>query len=396
MSMNHYNNVSARLADLQTQDLWRSRWVIDKKNPTTAMIDGKMLIHFCSNDYLNLSTHPDVLRALTQNIEHLGAGSGSSALIAGHTRSHQQLEERCAEFLKRDRALLFNSGYHANLGVLTTLADRHSMIIADKYCHASLIDGIILSRAKHVRYQHNDYAQAASLVAKYADYSPLIVTESIFSMQGDIAPVAALANLACQHHATLIVDDAHGFGVLGEQGGGICEALALNQQTVPCLITPFGKAVGGLGAVVSGSHDLIELLIQSARTYRYTTALPSSVCHAAIASIKIIQQEAWRRQSLCALITYFNKEAPMRGLRLTATEMTPIKSILFGDNRIVIKLQKMLFEKGFLVSCIRPPTVPAQQALIRISLNCLHTENQIAQLLDTLADSHAVLQHDAA
>jgi len=372
------------LANLKTHDLSRKRHVIDAKLDNHVQIEGRSLLNFCSNDYLHLTTHPAVKKAFIAGVQEHGLGSGASAQVSGCSKAHRLLEDAFAEFFQRERALLFNSGYHANLGVLTTFADRNSVILADKYCHASLIDGMLLSRAHHQRYRHNDLQHVQQLLKRVAQRESVLVTESIFSMQGDLADIPALATLATQHGALLIVDDAHGIGVLGQHGRGVSEHYQLSEQDLPCLITPFGKSVGSFGAVVSGRHDLIEALLQFSRTHRYSTALPPALCQATLMALTLIKKESWRREKLHALITFFNKEALARKLTIYSYDQTPIKLIRIGANKIALAQQKKLAEAGFFVSCIRAPTLPMNAASLRISLNCLHTEEQVVRLLDLL------------
>ncbi len=364
----------------KAQFLFRHRHTIENRDDTAISIHGKSVLNFTSNDYLNLTNHSDVKKAFQEGVEKYGLGSGSASFVSGYFKSHRLLEDAFCEFLNRDRAILFNSGYHANLGVLTSLAHQNSVIIADKLCHASLIDGMILSRAKYYRYRHADLKRAQSLVEQHEN--PLLVTESVFSMQGNITDVTALASLK----AKLIVDDAHGVGVLGKAGKGICEQQNLSQNDVACLITPLGKALGSFGAIVSGDEEIIETILQFSRTYYYTTALPPAVSHATLTSLKVMQQESWRREKLNHLIELFIKGSFERELTLVSTDKTPIKSIIIGSSTKAIDIQKKLLEKNILVSCIRPPTVPANTSRVRISLNCLHTEAQITQLLDELYD----------
>lgn len=371
------------LSKLRAQHLLRKRNDIDEK---------KSMLNFCSNDYLNLSTHPDVIKAYIRGAEQYGLGSGASAVVSGYTSAHYELEEAFAQFLQRDQALLFNSGYHANLGVLTTFANRHTIVVADKLCHASLIDGIVLSRAKHKRYHHNNYKHAEDLLRTYPDEKKetekLLVTESVFSIEGDIANVKQLASIAKNHHAMLIVDDAHGIGVLGTSGAGICDRDHLSQSDLPCLITPFGKAIGSFGAIVSGKTEIIEALLQCSRTHRYSTALPPAVCSATFAALKVMTHETWRREKLHDLIAFFLQEARARNLFLLSTDATPIKSIVIGANEAALEIQKKLAQDGYRVSCIRPPTVKTNQACLRISLSAAHTKKQITHLLDLLVKHH--------
>jgi 8-amino-7-oxononanoate synthase len=370
-------------------NLTRKRFVIKERNNTKITIDSKKLINFCSNDYLNIASHPQIKRAFIDGINKYGFGSSSSNLISGYYHSHRALEEKFAEFLQRDKALLFNSGYHANLGVITTLTNRNSTIIADRLCHASIIDSILLSQANHLRYKHNDLADATRLLAQQNKIQKkFLITEGVFSMEGDITPLNEFANLAKKNNTTTIVDDAHSIGVLGKNGEGTCEHFNLNQTDIACLITPLGKALGGVGAIVSGSHEFIETLIQFARTYAYTTALPPAISYAELAALEIINKENWHREKLQKLIKVFIKQAQIRNLPLVSSDPTPIKSILIGDNKSALLIQKKMLEKGFFISCIRPPTVPKNASRIRITLNCRHTEKQIINLLDCIAEHH--------
>lgn len=376
----------AKLASYQANALLRKRYTVEHQEGNHVIVNAKPAVQFCSNDYLHISTHSNVKKAWIDGAHRYGLGSGASALVSGHTKAHALLEDAFANFLNRDKALLFNSGYHANLGVLATFAHRQTNIIADKLCHASLIDGAMLSRANLRRYAHNNMQQAEQLLAKQKDCSSLLISESIFSIHGDIAKVQTLSALASHYQHFFIVDDAHGIGVLGEKGGGIAEHYQLSQQDLPCLITPLGKALGSMGAIVSGSESTIYALLQFARTYRYSTALPPALCLATLAALDLIQKETWRRQTLTQLIHTFIAESKKRGLTLLSSSPTPIKSILIGSNKEALSLQEALLNKGFFISCIRPPTVPKHETCLRISLNCMHKETQIIQLLDLIAE----------
>jgi 8-amino-7-oxononanoate synthase len=361
------------------------RRIIDARENTVAFINRQALINFTHNDYLGLSTHPAVKKSFMQAANDFGLGSSASPTLSGYYNAHRELEDNMAAFLQRDRAMLFNSGFNANLGVIAALANRHSTIYADKFCHASILAGIQLSRARHIRFNHNDVQHAESLQDKQTSAN-LLITESVFSMSGVISPLPELATLAKKYQASLLIDDAHGIGVLGPEGRGVCEYFQLTQKDVPCLITPLGKALGSMGAIVSGSSELIEYLIQFAKSYRYSTALPPAIAAATNTALKILQQETWRREKLQTLIHFFDCAAKARHLPLLSHTPTPIKSILIGENALAIRLQARLQEKGFLIASIRPPTVPEASARIRISLNCLLTENNILQLLDCLAE----------
>jgi 8-amino-7-oxononanoate synthase len=259
-------------------------------------------------------------------------------------------------------------------------------VISDKECHASLIDGILLSRAKHHRHRHNDLGDMTRLLEQHTHTPSLLITESVFSMEGNIVDLHQHITQATAHHASLIVDDAHGIGVLGKTGKGILEHLNLSHQDIACLVVPLGKAFGSMGAIVSGSADMIESLLQSARPYRYSTALPAAVCAATLAALKIVQTESWRREKLMSLIECFHRESKARHLPLISYDNTPIKCILTRSNALTVALQQYLMNEGYFTSCIRPPTVPAQCSRIRLSLNCTQTEEMLTRLLDHIAD----------
>jgi 8-amino-7-oxononanoate synthase len=373
-------------ARYETLSLRRKRQRIEEKNHNHIVIDGKPLINFSSNDYLSITSDDKIKEALKDGAEKYGLGSSASALICGYHSPHQVLEEKFAAFLKREKALLFSSGYLANLAVMNTLGSKNSAVFSDKLCHASLLDAITLSKAKHYRYQHNNPEHLEFRLRQNNLTEKYMVTESVFSMEGDIAKIASLAAIAEKSKATLIVDDAHGVGVLGSTGGGICEAYHLSAQQVPVLITPLGKALGSMGAIVSGSETLIESLIQFARSYIYTTALPPAIAYATSVAVDIVQHENWRREKLQHLIAYFIEAAKMRQLSIQSADITPIKSLMIGENKKALALQERLKQNGFWVYAVRPPTVPENTARLRISVNCSHTEKQITQLLDLISD----------
>lgn len=370
------------IASARSKDLLRQRYVVTERSDTFSKVHDRNFINFSNNDYLNLSTNKLIKKAFQEGIERYGVGSGSSALLCGYFKPHHELEEKFANFLRRDKALLFNSGYVANLAVLTTFANRHKTIISDKYCHASLLDGIQLSKAKHKRYLHNDLQHLQEIAAQ--NLRNIVVTESVFSMEGAITPLPEIAKLSKMYKQSLIVDDAHGLGVLGARGAGICEFFNLQQQDVQLVVSPLGKAFGGMGAIVSGDANFIEEILQTSKTYRYTTALPPAIPYAMLAALDIVENETWRRDKLRKNILFFLKNAAARNINLLSTDITPIKSILIGDNLRALQLKDQLIEKGILVSCIRPPTVPVNSARLRISLSAAHTEDQIVRLLDGL------------
>jgi 8-amino-7-oxononanoate synthase len=372
------------LAELAKQGLYRSRKVVESPQGILLHIDGKQYINFCSNDYLGLANHPDVIQAFKSAADTYGVGSGSAHLICGHTSAHHALEEELAAFTGRERALLFSTGYMANMGVISALVGRSDAVFQDRLNHASLLDGALLSGARFKRYNHNDTAHLSELMSHSAA-KKLIVTDGVFSMDGDFAHLPALVALATEHKAWLMVDDAHGLGVLGQHGGGIVEHYGLDQQDVPVLMGTLGKSFGTFGAFVAGSEELIETLIQKARTYIYTTALPAAVAEANRASLKHVIADDWRRDKLSQLIDRFKAGAQHLNLPLIPST-SAIQPIMINDSHQAVAISNALFERGFLVSAIRPPTVPKGSARLRVTFSASHEEEHIDRLLDALAD----------
>ena len=296
-----FSHLATRLNDLALQGLYRSRRVVTSPQGIELAIDGEKVVNFCSNDYLGLANHPDVVQAFKAAVDRYGVGSGSAHLICGHSAAHHALEDELAAFTGRDRVLLFSTGYMANIGVISALLGRGDAVFEDRLNHASLLDGGLLSGARFKRYAHAD---VADLVAKLARSSgnKLVVTDGVFSMDGDFAPLDTLAVIAKNHQAWLMVDDAHGLGVIGKNGGGIIEHYGLGQDDVQVLMGTLGKGLGTFGAFVAGSEILIETLIQQARTYVYTTALPPAIAEATRASLKLVIAENWRRDKLQKLV----------------------------------------------------------------------------------------------
>jgi 8-amino-7-oxononanoate synthase len=384
--------LEATLADLERQELKRTRptvqWLPDAAGPLRAgrvlQIAGRPLVDFSSNDYLGLARHPGVAAAMAASAEHSGAGSGASHLITGHGIEHARLEEELADFTGRERALLFSTGYMANLAVVTSLVDRDEWVLLDRLSHASLVDASLLSGARFSRYPHADAAAAERSLAKASAKAAVVATDGVFSMDGDIAPLAALASASTAHRAWLVVDDAHGLGVVGENGRGCLEFLDLSAEEVPVLVGTLGKAFGSFGAFVAGQADLIELLIQKARPYIYTTALPQPVAAATRASLRIAQRETWRRQRVMALTTRFRLAAAQLAIPL-GPSTTPIQPVMLGSSGAALLAQHELMEAGFWVVAIRQPTVPRGSARLRVTLSAAHTEAQVDALLEALA-----------
>ena len=364
------------------QGLYRSRRAISSAQGVELQLDGRRVVNFCSNDYLGLANHPTVVSAFKSAVDDYGVGSGSAHLICGHSMAHHALEEELAAFTGRDRALLFSTGYMANLGVMSALLGRGDAVFEDKLNHASLLDGGLLSRARFKRYAHADVENLESHLEN-ASGNKLIVTDGIFSMDGDFAPLPTLSATAKAYDAWLMVDDAHGLGVIGEHGGGLLDYYGLKQNDVPVLMGTLGKGLGTFGAFVAGSDTLIETLIQKARTYIYTTALPPAVAEATRASLKIVIAESWRRDKLIKLTDRFKLGAGQLGLQLMASA-SPIQPILIGDSQQATDISSALLHAGFLVSAIRPPTVPQGSARLRVTFSALHEELQVDRLLEAL------------
>lgn len=377
--------LAVQTAERERANLHRRLHVIEHADGPWLNSGGRRLLSFCSNDYLGLAQHPSLVAALARAAGEQGVGSTSAHLICGHRRTHAQLEEALAAWTGRERALLFSTGYMANLGVLQALLSRGDVCVQDKLNHACLLDGAKLSGAELKRYPHADVAAAARQLAASPEAAALLATDGVFSMDGDVAPLRALAQQCSREHATLIVDDAHGLGVLGDDGAGSLSAAKLDQHEVPLLMATLGKALGCSGAFVAGPAALIEGLIQFARPYIYTTAMPPALAGAALEAARLAQSETWRRHKLAALIARFRAGAAQLGLPLmdSASAIQPLR---LGDARAALQAAQALERRGLLVVAIRPPTVPAGQARLRITLSAAHEEAQVDRLLDALAD----------
>ncbi|MDG9816346.1 8-amino-7-oxononanoate synthase [Pseudomonas putida] len=384
-------DLAARLAERRAADLYRQRPLLESPQGPEVVVDGQRLLAFCSNDYLGLANHPEVIAAWQAGAERWGVGGGASHLVVGHSTPHHQVEEALAELTGRPRALLFSTGYMANLGAITALVGQGDTVLQDRLNHASLLDGGLLSGARFNRYLHNDAASLASRLDK-AVGNTLVVTDGVFSMDGDLAELPALADVARARGAWLMVDDAHGLGTLGAQGGGIVEHFGLSVDDVPVLIGTLGKACGTAGAFVAGSEELIEALVQFARPYIYTTSQPPALACATLKSLELLRHETWRREHLAALIRQFREGAQQIGLALMDSP-TPIQPIMIGDSAQALRLSRMLRERGLLVTAIRPPTVPAGGARLRVTLSAAHSEAQVQLLLNALAECYPQLEN---
>lgn len=371
------------LEQRKARGLYRVRRVCEGPQGPEQRIGDERLLTFCSNDYLGLANHPDVVRALKDGADAWGVGSGAAHLVSGHSAAHHALEEELADFVGRPRALLFSTGYMANLGIAGALLGPGDRLFGDRYNHASLLDAARYSGARLVRYTHTDVADLERRLAGSSGGGHLIATDGVFSMDGDIAPLPALAAVARAAHSWLMVDDAHGLGVLGATGRGSLEHCGLDVDAVPVLMGTLGKAFGTFGAFVAGGEDLVETLIQQARTYVYTTATPPALAEATRASLRLVRTESWRRERLQALIARFRTGAAQLGLQLMDSD-TPIQPLLVGDTDAAVRLSERLRVRGILVPAIRPPTVPEGTARLRITFSAAHDETQIDRLLEAV------------
>ncbi|HEY6483854.1 MAG TPA: 8-amino-7-oxononanoate synthase [Steroidobacteraceae bacterium] len=403
------SELEAALARLDREHLTRERRTIasftEPGSRVGIVVAGRALTDFSSNDYLGLARHPAVAAAMSDCAQRCGAGSGASHLISGHGHEHRALEEELAAWTSRPRALLLSSGYMANLAVIGTLAGRGEQVLLDRLSHASLIDGARLCGARFTRYTHADPAAAQAAFAADSAPTAVLATDGVFSMDGDVAPLPALARVSRAQQAWLIVDDAHGLGILGATGRGSLEHFSLAAEDAPVLVGTLGKALGSFGAFIAGSADLIELLVQRARSYIYTTALPQPVAAATRQSLEIAQRESWRRERVLALAARFRSAAVQLGIPLApsassqspafpaagpaprAQPLTPIQPVMLGSSVAALAVQQKLLAAGFFVSAIRPPTVAAGSARLRVALSAAHTESQVDRLLESLSSA---------
>lgn len=379
------NVLSFALTERRAAKLYRSRRVLNSPQTPNVVVDGKEYIAFCSNDYLGLANHPQVIAAFQSAANSFGVGSGASHLVAGHSSEHHALEEELAAFTGRERALLFSTGYMANMGAITALVAQGDAIFEDRLNHASLLDGGLLSGARFQRFLHNDLINLQTRLDKAEAERKLIVVDGVFSMDGDCAPLPELAALAQKNNAWLMVDDAHGFGCLGKNGGGSAEYFGLTQNELPILMGTLGKAFGTFGAFIAGSETLIETLIQFSRSYIYTTAMPPAVAAATRVSLRLLQAENWRREHLQQLIARFRAGAQQLGLQLLDS-FSPIQPIIVGDEARTLAIAEKLAERGILIIAIRPPTVAPGSSRLRITFSAEHTLDQVDQLLIALGD----------
>ncbi|MEE2675066.1 MAG: 8-amino-7-oxononanoate synthase [Myxococcota bacterium] len=378
--------IRARLDDLRERTMYRHRRIIESPLSREVVVGGRRLLNFCSNDYLGLAGDARIAEAFSGATATWGVGAGASHLICGHTRAHHELEEALAEFTGRPRALLFSSGYMANMGAINGLLTSGDQVFEDRLNHASLLDGGWISRADFHWYEHGDARDLEkSLGGCASERRKLVVSDGTFSMDGDLCPLEDVVSVARQHGAWVLIDDAHGIGVHGRDGCGLVDARQFSTEDVPILVGTLGKALGTFGAFVAGSEDLVESLIQRARSYVFTTALPSAVAVATLASLRIARSESWRREKLANHVARFRRGADEVGLHLLPSS-SPIQPVIVGDPAAAVSRSRALEERGLLVTAIRPPTVPEGTSRLRITFTAAHEESDVDRLLEALAE----------
>lgn len=384
---------SLHLAELTQADLLRTRRIIDGPQDAAMLVDGKRVMAYASNDYLGLANHPKVIEAAMRALKRYGLGAAASHMVSGHMRAHHELEEKLGDYIGLPKALLFSSGYMANIGILTALAGRGDAIFADKLNHACLNDGALLSRATFKRYPHCDLAKLESMLAvAKCGGRKLIVTDAVFSMDGDIAPLPELLKLAETYDALLVIDDAHGFGVLGYRGKGSLEHFNLKSDRIVYMAT-LGKAAGGYGAFVAGHEDIVEWILQSARTYIFTTATPPAIAAAMRASLEVMQEDRERLKHLRTMIDFFGDSLKLQFAKLPYSQ-TAIQPIIIGDNATTMAFAEALRDRHMFVPAIRPPSVPPGTSRLRVSITASHTADDLFDLITALTDLEVELMRD--
>ena len=379
------HDFSLQLSELAQADQLRTRRIIDGPQDASMLVDGKRVMAYASNDYLGLANHPKVVDAAMRALKRYGLGAGASHMVSGHMRAHHELEEKLGDYIGLPKALLFPSGYMANMGILTALAGRGDTIFADKLNHACLNDGALLSRANFKRYPHCNLVKLEAMLGESKGAGrKLIVTDAVFSMDGDIAPLPELLKLAETYDAVLVIDDAHGFGVLGYRGKGSLEHFNLKSDRIIYMAT-LGKAAGGYGAFVAGHEDIVEWILQSARTYIFTTATPPAIAAAMMASLEVMQEDRERLKHLRMLIDFFGDSLKLQFAKLPYSQ-TAIQPIMIGDNATTMAFADALRERHMFVPAIRPPTVPPGTARLRVSINASHTADDLFDLITALTD----------
>lgn len=381
-----FAELKSELNNRQAQGLYRVLTPIMTRRGTRIVIDGREVINLCSNDYLGLAQYPRLIQAAAEAAKEWGVGSSASRLVSGTLCFHEELERRLAALKGTDTALLFNTGYQANIGIISTLMREEDLVLSDALNHASIVDACRLSRARTLIFRHRDPGHLESLLAANRNYRrKLIITESVFSMDGDIAPLPALLQLADRYDAHVLVDEAHSTGVLGQRGKGIGEHFGLNPGEFSVMGT-LSKALGGFGAFLASMESTKDYLVNYSRPLLYTTALPPPVVGAALAALEVMEEEKWRRDTLWEKSRWFRKELHKAGFNTLDSE-TQIIPVVVGGAEETVRLARRLLEQGVFVQAMRPPTVPPGTSRLRISLTAAHEEKDLRHALAVLVDA---------
>lgn len=377
--------ISGELIKIKESGLYRELKVVGNSQDTHIEIDGKIFLSFCSNNYLGLANHPSVVKAVKDAVGKYGWGAGASRLVSGNMTLHETLENAISRFKGKEAAIVFPTGYMANLGAISTLVSNGDLVICDKLNHASIIDGCRLSGANFRVYAHCNMEKLENILKKSSKYNrKLIVTDSVFSMDGDLAPLPDIVGIARKHKAMVMVDEAHGTGVFGKNGRGVIEHFNLNKE-VDVVMGTLSKAIGSLGGYVVGEIDLINYLRNKARSFMYTTALPPAVCAASIAGIKLIQEVPALRESLWHNVRFIKNKLKLLNTDMISSE-SQIIPILIGDAQKAVEISKLLYKRGILIPAIRPPTVPANSSRLRMTVMSSHTQGDLECLIEVLGE----------
>lgn len=379
------NFLQEEILQLGSKNLRRSLRNVDGPQSREIVLDGKKVLNFCSNNYLGLADDPRLVAAAQESLSQEGFGSGASRLVSGNMSSHRKLEETIARFKGTERCLLFTSGYMANAGIIPALFGREDLIVSDKLDHASILDGILLSRAQHQRYPHKDMTELESILSRSAGFRRrLVVTDSVFSMDGDCAPLVEIAAIARKYDALVMVDEAHSFGVLGSNGRGLAEHLRVEDQ-IDIQMGTLSKAAGAFGAYCCGSGPLIELVMNRARSFIYTTGMPPSVAAAANMAVEIMNVEPWRREQLLNSASELRAGLKEMGFNVLG-ELTPIIPVILQDSALCLEFSRCLMDRGIFVQAIRPPTVPVNTSRLRFTVMATHTPQDLQRLLTAVRE----------
>ena len=377
--------ISDELIKIKESGLYRELKVIGNAQDAHVEIEGKTFLSFCSNNYLGIANHPSVIKAVKDAIEEYGWGAGASRLVSGNMTLHETLEKEISKFKGKEAAIVFPTGYMANLGAITSLVSNGDLVVCDKLNHASIIDGCRLSGATFRVYAHCNMEKLENILKKSSKYNrKLIVTDSVFSMDGDLAPLPDIVSIAGKYKAIVMVDEAHGTGVFGKNGRGVVEHFNLNRD-VEVVMGTLSKAIGSLGGYVSGNIDLVNYLRNKARSFMYTTALPPAVCAASIAGIKLIQEDPSFRESLWQNVHFIKDKLRSLGVNMVSSE-SQIIPILIGDAQRAVEISKLLYERGVLIPAIRPPTVPVNSSRLRMTVMSSHTQTDLEKLIEILSE----------